>query len=125
VKRTARSRCDGTVEAGPHDRRIAVERHFDGLAAQRQGLAVEQRFGGTVAFVAAAARPAGGVAGGAVRERPAARHAMRFLLFLLFYQRQISHRRAPRKENLNPNRSGESGFAELFSYHIHYHLLIP
>jgi hypothetical protein len=55
-------RPDDAFEAQPQCRRVAGERQLDGFAGQRLALAGEQQPSGAVDVVAAAPRPAGGVA---------------------------------------------------------------
>ena len=73
--------------------RIAVgfagERQFDGFAGQRLALAGEQQTGSAVDVVAAAARPAGGIARPALANRPL---RSRTPLFPLFHQVEIRRR---------------------------------
>ena len=68
---------------------VAGERQFDGFAGQRFALAGEQQLSGAVGVVAAAARPAGGIARAALGKppRPVPRD-----LFPLFYLVEIRHR---------------------------------
>ena len=94
---------DDAFEAEPQRRRITGERQFDGFAGQRLAFPGEQEPGSAVDVVAAAARPAGGIARPAPGEPPA---PVPHPLFLLFYQVEIRHRQL---SNDNPAPAPDAG----------------
>src|SRR5439155_17646833 len=77
-----------TADAEPHGGRVADERQFDGFAGRRLALAGEQQPGSAVDAVAAAARPADGIARPAGEPPAPVPHP----LFALFYLVEIRHR---------------------------------
>ena len=89
-------RPDDAFEAQSQCRRVAGERQFDGFAGQRLALAGEQQPGSAVDMVAAAARPAGGIARPAPGEPPA---PVPYPLFPLFYLVEIRHRQLLQRQS--------------------------
>src|SRR6516165_7648328 len=82
-------RPDDAFEAQPQRRRVARECQFDGFAGQGLALTGEQQSGCAIDVIAAATRPAGGIAGVALGKPPT---PVPWPLFLLFNLVEIRHR---------------------------------